>query len=74
MNKTKTGRKAPMTFINRGGKGASGAAVDDEDPDRSPMEGRSVRTGPAYDIERMEADRAKSSGRAQRPLIRSSRI
>jgi hypothetical protein len=41
-----------------------GKAVDDENPNDSPMDGMSMPTGPAQplDIERVESDRAKSTG------------
>jgi hypothetical protein len=41
-----------------------GRAVDDEDPDHSPMDGLAKQIGPAqpYDVEKVEEDRAKSTG------------
>jgi hypothetical protein len=41
-------------------------AVDDEDPDGSPMDGLTMPTGPAqpYDVEKVERDRRKSQGPA----------
>ncbi|MBP0437430.1 hypothetical protein [Tianweitania sediminis] len=42
----------------------SGTAVDDEDPNHSPVRGRTMPTGPAqpFDVEHVESDRAKSQG------------
>jgi hypothetical protein len=41
-----------------------GKAVDDEDPDRSPMDGLADGRGPAQplDVDKVEKDRAKSMG------------
>jgi hypothetical protein len=41
-----------------------GKAIDDEDPEQSPMDGLAMPTGPAqpYDVDRLEEDRAKSIG------------
>ncbi|HWK64137.1 MAG TPA: hypothetical protein VNS34_04310 [Rhizobiaceae bacterium] len=44
MERIKPERKPPLSFVNRGGKHASGIAVGDEDPDHSPMDDR--RTAP----------------------------
>lgn len=38
MEKRKLERKPPLSFVNRGGKRASGVAVGDEDPHHSPMD------------------------------------
>ncbi|WP_312796379.1 hypothetical protein [Tianweitania sp.] len=42
----------------------TGPAVDDEDPDKSPMTPGVMPTGPAqpFDVEHVESDRAKSQG------------
>jgi hypothetical protein len=41
-----------------------GRAVDDEDPDHSPLTPGTMPTGPAqpFDVEHVESDRAKSQG------------
>jgi len=42
----------------------TGRAVDDEEPNSSPMTGQTMPTGPAqpFDVEHVESDRAKSQG------------
>jgi hypothetical protein len=46
-----------------------GRAVDDEDPDVSPMDGLATEDGPAQpmDVEEVESDRARSAGRPPLP-------
>ena len=46
-----------------------GRAVDDEDPDDSPMDGLATGTRPAQpmDVEEIENDRARSIGRPPLP-------
>jgi hypothetical protein len=48
MERTKQQRKPPLSFVNRGGKHASGVAVGDEDANYSPMDDRrsDVPAGP----------------------------
>ena len=46
-----------------------GRAVDDEDPDISPMDGLATGSGPAQPmhLEKIESDRARSAGRPPLP-------
>lgn len=63
MDKKEPERKPPLSFVNRGGKRATGIAVEDEDPDHSPMDDR-----------RTEATRGRLSKLTKEVPIRSSRI
>lgn len=84
MNNTRTVRHAPMTFINRGGKHASGTIAEAENSDRIATDSSSTRSKGerAYGIGNPEPDRAKSSrtmigpaGRHEKsPATRSSRV
>lgn len=53
------GRKRSIQRASR----VSGRAVDDEDPDRSPMDDSKTAPGERYDVGEVERDRSKSSGR-----------
>lgn len=63
MEKKKSERKPPLSFVNRGGKRATGTAVGDEDPDYSPMDDR-----------RADATRGRRTQLAKEVPIRSSRV
>lgn len=59
MERIKPERKSPLSFVNRGGKNASGVAVGDEDPNYSPMDDR--RTASSADPGTKPADKPRGT-------------
>lgn len=63
MERAKPERKPPLSFINRGGKHASGVAVGDEDPNYSPMDDRRSAPQAGHKIRSAEKGRGIRSSR-----------
>lgn len=66
----RTKRKAPMTFVNRGGKGTADTFVDEVEPGGDKPHG----VGSLETERARPGNRASTAGHDRSPSIRSSRV